>query len=344
MQSAGSRRREVLGRGLRIGAARYLLALLVAGLAAQSAFAQANETLDDAAALAATPPLFDKPDAVAAFPVGEPRPAVEVGEAPVNLLIAAHKTTTRRYSNSYLTSGKPRRRPLAVSMRLRRQDDANFTNRTKYLAARIEAVPSTDPPELAIATTGEEFLGALIGASRRGPIGNLVVYGHAAPNAVFMREDLGFYTSVDEIARSSRIVDGTEEERIYRLRAEGTRDLGDLMELVATGEIRFAKNAVVVFAGCGVAGKRDIDLGGIGARVADIADAAVIASIDVTDQSMGHGRSFRDREYSRRTWVRFTPRQPPERLNTRVIDALKQLNLNVDAIASTPETPGAGAN
>ena len=58
-------------------------------------------------------------------------------------------------------------------------------------------------------------------SSRRGPIGNLVVYGHAAPNAVFMREDLGFYTSVDEIARSSRIVDGTEEERIYRLRADG---------------------------------------------------------------------------------------------------------------------------
>ena len=32
------------------------------------------------------------------------------------------------------------------------------------------------------------------------------------------------------------------------------------------------------------------------------------------------------------------------RYNTRVIDALKQRNLNVDAIASTPETPGAGTN
>jgi hypothetical protein len=44
---------------------------------------------------------------------------------------------------------------------------------------------------------------------------------------------------------------------------------------------------------------------------------------------MGRGRAFRNHEYSRRTWVRFTPMQTPERLNTRVIDALKFLNLTV---------------
>jgi hypothetical protein len=59
--------------------------------------------------------------------------------------------------------------------------------------------------------------------------------------------------------------------------------------------------------------------GGIAARSADIADATVIASINVTDQSMGRGPPFRDREYSRRSWVRFAH----ERLDTRVIDALK---------------------
>jgi hypothetical protein len=38
---------------------------------------------------------------------------------------------------------------------------------------------------------------------------------------------------------------------------------------------------------------------------------------------MGRGRSFRDHEYSRRSWVRFLPGQLPERLNTRVLDALQ---------------------
>ena len=115
----------------------------------------------------------------------------------------------------------------------------------------------------------------------------------------------------------------------------GARDLSDLMELVATGDIRFAKNAVIFFAGCGVAGQRSIEPGSIAARAAEIADATVFASIDVTDQSMGRGRSFRDHEYSRRSWVRFLPDETPERLNTRVIDAMKYLNL----IAPQPDSP-----
>ena len=74
--------------------------------------------------------------------------------------------------------------------------------------------------------------------------------------------------------------------------------------------------------------------GSIAACGADIAGATVIASIDVTGQSMGRGRSFRDHEYSRRSWVRFLPGEPPERLNTRVIDALKQMNLGREVVAS----------
>jgi hypothetical protein len=59
----------------------------------------------------------------------------------------------------------------------------------------------------------------------------------------------------------------------------------------------------------------------------------VIASIDVTDQSMARGRNFRNHEYSRRTWVRFRGGELPERLNTRVIDALGQLNFGRDLVA-----------
>jgi hypothetical protein len=307
---------------MRFGIARAGLVALTAALAAP-AFAQDDQVLDGAAALAAEPPAFE-----AQIAGGKP-------EGPLNLLIAAHRTAAQRYSDSYLTSGKPRRRPVATSMRLRRQDDANFSNRTRWLARRLEAVRATELPELAVVSTGDEFLRALVDASRRAPIGNLVIYGHAAANALFMREDRGFYGSVEEVARETRIIDGTDEARASQLRAMGARDLSDLMELVARGDIRFAKTAVIVFAGCGVAGKRSIDFGSIAGRAAEIADATVIASIDVTDQSMGRGRSFRDHEYSRRSWVRFLPDQPPERLNTRVIDALKYLNL----IAPQPDSP-----
>ena len=146
---------------------------------------------------AETPPAFESATA-------------EKADAPVNLLIAAHRTTAQRYSDSWLTSGKPRRRAVAVSMRLRRQDDANFSNRTRWLARRIEDTRSAAPPELAAVSTGEEFLRVLIEASRRGPIANLVVYGHAAANALFMREDRGFYAAVDDVARETNIVEGTE--------------------------------------------------------------------------------------------------------------------------------------
>ena len=301
--------------------------LALAAIGAAPAFAQDVELLDEALTLAAIPPAF------------EAAPARERPDGPLNLLIAAHRTAAERYSDSFLESGKPRRRPVARSIRLRRQDDANFTNRTRWLARRIETMPASGRPELSVVSTGDEFLRVLVAASRRAPIGNLVIYGHAAANALFMREDRGFYGSVEEVARETKIVEGSEAARASQLRAMGARDLADLMELIASGDIRFARNAVIFFAGCGVAGRRGIDLAGIAARAADIADATVFASIDVTDQSMGRGPSFRDREYSRRSWVRFLPGEAPERLNTRVIDALKQLNLGGDAMASVSLSP-----
>jgi hypothetical protein len=257
----------------------------------------------------------------------------------VNLFVAAHRTAARRYSDSYLASGKPRRRAPAVSARLRRQDDANFTNRTRYLARRVAAIGRpADVPLLSIVTTGAEFLDALIAASGDEAIANLVVYGHAAPNALFMREDRGFYGGVMEVARGSHVVSGEDVEKDEQLRLAGARDLSDFEQLVARGEIRFTRNAVIVFAGCGVAGKRDIELTSIASRMAEITGAKVIASIDVTDQSMTRGRDFRNKEYSRRGWVRFTGGQAPERFNTKVIDALQQLNYEREEMAAMPAT------
>jgi hypothetical protein len=48
---------------------------------------------------------------------------------------------------------------------------------------------------------------------------------------------------------------------------------------------------------------------------------------------MGRGRAFRDHQYSRRSWVRFLPGEAAERLNARVIDAMKQMNVGAEAFA-----------
>jgi hypothetical protein len=141
-----------------------------------------------------------------------------------------------------------------------------------------------------------------------------------------------------EVAKVSHIVSGEDIDKDEQLRVAGARDLSDFEQLVARGEIRFTPNAVIVFAGCGVAGKRDIEVSSIAARMAEITSAKVIASVDVTDQSMARGRDFRNKEYSRRTWVRFPGGQPPERMNTKVIDALQQMNFDGAAVAAGPAT------
>jgi len=261
----------------------------------------------------------------------EPAIAAPAIPGAVNVLLAGHRTAAARYTDTH----SKRRRPIVRLVRSRVQDDKNFTNRTRFLAHRIgELSRPIGPTDLGIATTGEELLDALVQASRKGPIANLVIYGHAASNALFMREDRGFYTSVADVARDSHVVSGTEDERDEQLRAAGARDLSDFEWLLARGDIRFVRNPVIVFAGCGVAGKREIDLAGIAARLAPLLNAKVIASIDVTDQSMGRGSDFRNKEYSRRSWVRFQGATPPERLNTRVIDALQQLNFDGDVVAA----------
>jgi hypothetical protein len=316
------------------GTMRRVRALLRLGLLLGACLTPACCYGEDVAEQAAGPAAL--PESASAV---EAPPASQLvhGPAGASLFIAVHKTSTQRYSDSYLLSGKKRRRPIAASMRLRRQDDANFTNRTRFLARRVAgAGQSVNRAQLARATTGAEFLEALVEGSRRAPIANLVVYGHAASTALFGREDRGFYASVPDVAKGSRIVSGTQEERDAQLRADGARDLSDFQALVARGDIRFTRNPVIVFAGCGVAGKRQVDPHGIAARLAELLNAKVIASIDVTDQSMARGRNFRNHEYSRRTWVRFHGNETPQRLNTRVIDALRELNFAPDVTAAAP--------
>src|ERR1043166_3620121 len=83
----------------------------------------------------AAPEFFGElPEVDRALPV----PPVALADGPVTLLVAIHRTAAQRYSDPSRASGQKRRRSVAASMRLRRQDDSNFTNRTRFLARRVE--------------------------------------------------------------------------------------------------------------------------------------------------------------------------------------------------------------
>src|SRR5205085_5414738 len=122
------RRRIAFGAGLvfRNGRTRacapgraHLFAALLAAVCIVSsrAHAQLDQSLEAALALAQNPPAVDVRG------LESPTEDAVAGSGnPVNLLIAVHKTATQRYSDTYLTSGKKRGRPIVTSMRLRRQD------------------------------------------------------------------------------------------------------------------------------------------------------------------------------------------------------------------------------
>ena len=240
-----------------------------------------------------------------------------------------------RTTDTLRTARKEGQRSVARLVRLRDREDANFAYRTVNLAKRMkETRRFINPPELATAATGDEFLQALIVASRQGPISNLVVFGHAAPKALDMREDRGFYASVAEVAEKSPLATGIDAQGAEVLRTLGARDLGDLEKLIGSGDVRLAADAVIVLTGCASAGHRRVDMSGIAARLADITGATIIASVGVTDQSMmRRAESPWNLEGSRGSWLRFAKGTSPQKLPSKYIEALQHLH--------TDNVPGA---
>jgi hypothetical protein len=261
--------------------------------------------------------------------VGCDVPYSSANVTPVNVLIADQKTAALRLSDTPETARKERKGSVDRLIKFRVLEDENFARRAEILAHRMmQGLNQLEsPPETIRPTTGAEFLDALVSASRQGPIRNLIIFGHAGPLSLYMMEDRGFYSSVTEVAASTKLVDGVVADKENVLRRVGARDLHDLEMLVGSGDINFAPNAVVIFTGCAAAGEKDIDPSGIAARFADITNATVIASLGVTDQSIAgrRGRLPFD-EYSRGTWVRFGKGAAPEKLGTRVLDPLSALS------------------
>jgi hypothetical protein len=248
--------------------------------------------------------------------------------ARVSLLVAAVKTASPRRSDTLVAVHAQKLKTVAQLVGLRLLDDAVFVSRTKYLARRINKQAQVrGAPKLARVKTGAEFLETLTLASRLGAIDNLVVYGHSAPTTLYMLEDRGFYRAVSEINKRTKAATESDLLKERELRALGARDLGDFEKLIKSGEIRFAKDSVVIFAGCRVAGDTEVDDFGIASRIAELTGAMTFASVDETDRSMANSRlGSSNEEFSRGTWVQFTRGRKPLNLFTKVIDPLKLLS------------------
>ena len=257
----------------------------------------------------------------------------------INLVIADQKTPASRTTDTLLTARKQRLHTIERLVRLRIQEDKNFTERAEKLYAALDH--SENDSALLRTKTGAEFLDALVAASRQAPIGSLVIYGHSSPASLYMMEDRGFYRSVSEVAEKTPLAPSSDtdtREKEKMLRTLGARDLHDLDTLIRRGDIRFAPGAVVIFTGCAAAGERTIDRQSIAASIAGIAHATVIASQGVTDQSIAGRNGYMTRnEYSRGSWVIFADGAEPRRLAPRALDPLKALIANhVWAVAPTP--------
>lgn len=261
----------------------------------------------------------------------------------VSVMIVGKKTSALRSTDTLPQLRKYGHYSVASAQAHRDAEDAYFTTRARALAARLEESDGFALPADVIAvTTGEQFIAALVATSRLGPITNVGLFGHKAATALYMLEDRGFYTSVAAVAKVSPLVSGTDAEKEAKLREMGARDLSDLEALIKSGTIRFAKGAVMMFTGCSAGGTKSIEPQGIAARFAELTGATTIASVDVSDQSMLYGRRVLELEASRGVWVKFAPHTAPEKLNTRIIDAMKYLNLAVDAAAAERvDTPSA---
>jgi hypothetical protein len=266
-------------------------------------------------------------------------PMLRARSGRVSVMIVQRKTSAPRSTDG---RGYSLRWGMPVTS-LRAAEDNYSTTRARALAQRLEeASPLARKPRVVGVTTGAEFLDALVDASREGPIANLGIYGHSSSTSLYMMQDRGFYAAVGAVAKKSRIVGGNDDEREAKLRALGARDLSDFEALVKSGAIRFAKNAVVVFTGCAVAGRTEINVEGIGARIAAITGATAIASLDLSDQTPLNGKDVLKVEISRATWVRFAGSSSPERLNLKIIDAMNYLNVADDrdtAPLSERQTP-----
>jgi hypothetical protein len=247
---------------------------------------------------------------------------------PISVLIVGQKTRSPRVTDTLEVAHEEKLETVEERVRLREMEDHYFTKKAGYFAKRIAGAQTGSVIEIAVATTGAEFLSILVSASIEREIGSIIVFGHSGTDGLYMLEDRGFYKDMTNVARNSSVVGGRFDERKDKLRALGARDLDDLGNLLRLGQIRFTNSAVIVFTGCSGAGLTEIDPSGFAATTSEITGATVFGSVNVTDDSVAAASEpLWAKEYSTGTWVQFMRGHRFEDLNTKTFDLLKQLHV-----------------
>ena len=86
--------------------------------------------------------------------------------------------------------------------------------------------------------TGKEFIKALIEGSKKAPIDRLIVGSHSSGFGIYMNDDAGLYGDYSDLILKTW---GSKE---------GAAILSEIGKSIENGDIRFSKEAQVIFAGC----------------------------------------------------------------------------------------------
>jgi RHS repeat-associated protein len=98
--------------------------------------------------------------------------------------------------------------------------------------------------------TGQEFINALVNASKKEPIDKLYVASHSGPVGLYGDSNSGFYSGPVSARLNNLVADGFEN---YEAPTDSAAFLSDLKEKIKTGEIKFSEDAEIVFLGCNTA-------------------------------------------------------------------------------------------
>jgi RHS repeat-associated protein len=195
-----------------------------------------------------------KTDEKPAPPPPDPAPTPAPGEE-VTVLVAGHKTSATRFSQRNQSAAEQAQQAL-----LRERDDKNFSNRVKILEPLdLQQAGYTGKIVKGDAKTGAELFEILKTASKEGPIKNLVIYAHVG-GGIIMKEDVGLYPRKGDVfgnkaVRERMKAEGLTEESLVK---GGLRDVSDLSAAIAKGEIKFAKDAMIIIVGCGGCGSTGV--------------------------------------------------------------------------------------
>lgn len=253
-------------------------------------------------------------------------------EERITVFIALQRPSTTRMAGSQSLEASRRRGYANWGLGRGLSENRYFLRRAKQSAQRFAIGRFFKSEDLVLAvSTGRELLDALATASLRGPISNVVVYGHSGPDGLYMLDDAGFYADLNAIPIGNAQSGATSRTSAER-RQTGARDVSDLVDMIRSGQVVLSIDVVFVLAGCSAAGEHNLDVESIASKLAHATNGRVVASVGQTMNWATFGGPDYG-EYSLNHWaevrngVQETPYgrglDPIRHLNWRIIDRLE---------------------